>query len=340
MDKEVFWKRKDSDPETHKNAAENREASRETPQETTMRDIDLKTLRLLVAVCDHRNMARAAEEAHIEPSAVSKRIAQLESDLGVPLLTRSRRGVQPTGAGLMLLEHARSVLFTMERIVSDVAAFGTGLTGRVSLCASASAIAETLLDDIAAFMREPANRNIKVDVEERLSVDLVRQLREGAMSVGVCWDNVDLEGLQVRPYRHDRLALAVHPAHPLASRPAVSFEQTLEHDHVGLPPSTAVHTMLQRSAAQAGRFVSYRVIVSSFDAAFRVVAANLGVSVVPAEVGETYRATLGIEVIPLTDAWAQRRFVVCYRDFEALQPAAQRMVDHLAQRAVTAHEAW
>jgi DNA-binding transcriptional LysR family regulator len=303
-----------------------------------MRDIDLKTLRLLVAVCDHRNMARAAQEEHIEPSAVSKRIAQLESDLGVPLLTRSRRGVQPTPAGLVLLEHARSVLFTMERIASDVAAFGTGLMGRVSLCASASAIAEALLDDIAAFMREPANRNIKVDVEERLSVELVRQLREGAASVGVCWDNVDLEGLQVRPYRQDRLALAVHPGHPLASRAAVSFEETLDHDHVGLPPSTAVHTMLQRSAARVGRTVSYRVIVSNFDAAFRVVAANLGISVVPAEVGETYIPTLGIKVIPLTEPWAQRRFVVCYRDFATLQPAAQRMVDHLAERATRARE--
>jgi DNA-binding transcriptional LysR family regulator len=298
-----------------------------------MRDIDLKTLRLLVAVCEHRNMARAAQEEHIEPSAVSKRIAQLESDLGVPLLTRSRRGVQPTPAGLVLLEHARSILFTMERISTDVAAFAAGLTGRVSLCASASAIAETLLDDIAAFMREPANRNIKVDVEERISTELVRQLREGAASVGVCWDNVDLEGLQVRPYRQDRLALAVHPGHPLASLPRVSFEQTLDHDHVGLPPSTAVHTMLQRAAARAGRTVSYRVIVSNFDAAFRVVAANLGISVVPVEVGDAYRPTLGIQLIPLTDPWAQRRFIVCYRNFDALQPAAQRMVDHLAERA-------
>lgn len=68
-----------------------------------MRDIDLKTLRLFVAVCDHRNIARAAEEAHIEPSAISKRIAQLENELGVPLLLRSRRGVQPTAAGNALL---------------------------------------------------------------------------------------------------------------------------------------------------------------------------------------------------------------------------------------------
>ncbi|MFP3566163.1 LysR family transcriptional regulator [Paraburkholderia sp. SIMBA_030] len=298
-----------------------------------MRDIDLKTLRLLVAVCEHRNMARAAEEEHIEPSAISKRIAQLEADLGVPLLTRSRRGVQPTPAGIALLEHARNVLFTMDRIASDVAAFGSGLRGSVSVCASASAIAEALLDDIASFMREPTNQNIRVDVEERLSLDLVRHLREGAASVGVCWDNVDLEGLQYRPYRHDRLALAVHPGHPLAGKKSLIFEQTLDHEHVGLPPSTAVHTMLQRAAARAGRTVSYRVIVSNFDAAFRVVAAKLGISVVPIEVGETYTRILDVEIVPLTDSWAQRRFVVCFRDFDMLQPAAQRMVDHLVNRA-------
>jgi DNA-binding transcriptional LysR family regulator len=301
-----------------------------------MRDIDLKTLRLLVAVCDHRNIARAAEEAHIEPSAISKRIAQLESDLGVPLLSRSRRGVEPTAAGIALLEHARNVLFTMERIASDVAAFGGGLKGRVSVCASASAIAEALLDDIASFMRAPAHQNIRVDVEERLSLELVRQLREGAASVGVCWDNVDLQGLAHRPYRQDRRALAVHADHPLAAEASVSFEQALAHEHVGLPPATAVHTMLQRAAARVGKTVSYRVIVSSFDAAFRVVAAGLGISVVPVEVAETYRPVLGIRVVPLTDAWAERRFVVCFRDFDALQPAAQRMVEHLVERAARA----
>lgn len=302
-----------------------------------MRDIDIKTLRLFVAVCDHRNIARAAEDAHIEPSAISKRIAQLESDLGTSVLSRSRRGVEPTPAGISLLEHARSVLFTMDRIATDVAAFSGGLKGRVSICASASAIAEALLDDIATFMREPANQNIKVDVEERLSLDLVRQLREGAAAVGVCWDNVDLQGLQKRPYRHDQLALAVHPDHRLATLASISFDQTLDYEHVGLPPATAVHTMLQRAAAAAGRTVSYRVIVSSFDAAFRVVAAGLGISVVPVEVAATYRLFLGVHVIPLTDKWAQRRFIVCFKNFEALQPAAQRMVEHLAGRANSAN---
>src|SRR3712207_3238990 len=105
-------------------------------QREAMRDIDIKTLRLLVAVCDLQNIKRAAAQEHIEPSAISKRIAQRESSLGTPLLVRSRRGVQPTPAGVALLEHARTVLFTMERMASDIAAFSGGVRGHVRLVAS------------------------------------------------------------------------------------------------------------------------------------------------------------------------------------------------------------
>ncbi|MDQ6640541.1 MAG: LysR family transcriptional regulator [Pseudomonadota bacterium] len=301
-----------------------------------MRDIDLKTLRLFVAVCDCRSMARAAEQEHIEPSAISKRVAQLEDDLGVELLMRGRRGVQATPAGLALLENARSVLFTMDRIVADAASFSGGLQGHVRLIATASAIAEALLDDIASFMREPANENILVDIEERFSRDLVRQLRDGNASLGVCWDNVDFEGLGHRPYRRDRLALAVYAGHSLAGRESVRFEETLEFDHVGLPPQAAVHTMLQRAAARAGRTISYRVIVSNFDAALRVVAANLGVSVVPLEVGRRSAVGVDIQLIPIADAWAERSFAICFRQLEALPPASRHLVAYLEGRAAEA----
>jgi len=301
-----------------------------------VRDIDLKTLRLFVAVVDCRSMARAAEQEHIEPSAISKRIAQLEDDLGVELLLRGRRGVQTTPAGLALLEHARTVLFTLDRIAADVASFTGGVEGHVRLIATASAIAEALLDDIASFMREPDNRNIRVDIEERFSRDLVRELRDGNASLGVCWDRVDFEGLAHRPYRRDRLALAVYAGHPLAGRASIGFEETLAFDHVGLPPSTAVHTMLQRAAASAGRTVTYRVVVSTFDAALRVVAADLGVAVVPLEVGRRGAAHADLSLVPISDSWAERCFAICFRQREALPPASRRLLDHLEARAAAA----
>jgi len=304
-----------------------------------VRDIDSRTLRFFVAVVDCGSMARAAEQEHIEPSAISKRIAQLEEDLGVELLVRGRRGVQTTPAGLALLEHARSVLFTVDRIVADAAGFAGGVQGHVRLIATASAIAEALLDDIASFMREPDNEHIKVDIEERVSRDLVRELRDGNASLGVCWDRVDFQGLSHVAYRSDRLALAVYAGHALAGRTSIGFAETLAFDHVGLPPATAVHTMLQRAAATAGRTVTYRVVVSGFDAALRVVAANLGVSVVPLEVARRTAANADIELIPLDDAWAERTFAICCRDLAALPLASRRLVGHLQARAAASAQA-
>lgn len=297
-----------------------------------MPDLDLKSLRLLVAVCDHANIKLAAEQEHIEPSAISKRIAQLEQNLGTQLLVRNRRGVEPTAAGLALVEHARNMLFTAERICTDIASFSRGIKGHVRLVASASAIAEQLLDDIAEFMRDEANQNIQIDIEERFSRDLVRLVGDGSASIGVCWDNLDFHGLEKRPYRRDDLALVVHRDHPLAARESVSFEQTLKYEHVGLPPATAVHTMLSRAAARVGQTIRYRAIVSNFDAELRVVAAGLGLSITPRQIATRYEKLYGIRAVGLSDAWAKRRFAISFRDTESLQSAAQRLVGFLQKK--------
>ncbi len=299
-----------------------------------MFDLDPRSLRLFAAVCDAQNMKQAAAQEHIEPSAVSKRMAQLESRLGVPLLVRGRRGVQVTAAGQALLEHTRSLLFTLDRLQSDVAAFASGVKGQVRLVASASAIAESLLDDLASFMRHPDHREIRINIEERISRDIVRGVREGSASIGVCWDMVDFEGLTCQPYRHDELVLAVPADHALARKRSLRFAQTLALDHVGLPPATAVHTMLARAAARGGGNVNYRVIVSNFDASLRVVAAGLAVAVIPKLVVERAQRE-GVVGVELAETWAKRRFAICYRNRDALTPAAARLLEHLAACAET-----
>jgi DNA-binding transcriptional LysR family regulator len=298
-----------------------------------MKDLDLKTLRLLVAVCDHGSLKEAAMQAHIEPSAISKRISQLEETLGIGVLVRGRKGVELTTAGRTLIEHARTMLFTADRIEADVAAFRGGIRGQVHLAASTSAIAESLLDDLTVFMRDPSHADILVNIEERLSRDVVGMVRGGLASLGIFWSHVDFSGLERRNYRTDELILAVHPEHPLAARDAVRFEDTLDHEHVGMPPVTAVYTMLHKAAARAGRPIKYRVVVSNFDGAFRVVGANLGVSVVPKEVASLYAAAGQIKTVRLLNDWATRQFVVCFRRLEDLTPAARKLLDFLCAAA-------
>jgi DNA-binding transcriptional LysR family regulator len=186
---------------------------------------------------------------------------------------------------------------------------------------------------VASFLRAPQNNAIRVDIEERSSRDVVRGLREGTASVGICWDAADLEGLQTIPYDTDHLSVIAYPGHPLADRTSVRFEETLGFDHVGLPASTAVHSMLARVAAMAGTVLTYRSIVTSFEAELRVVRAELGISVVPKEIAQTYAGAMGLKIIPLEDTWARRAFAICFREEASLPTAARLLVDYLRERA-------
>jgi len=87
------------------------------------RHFDPVTLRLFVAVCEERNIARAAEREAIVASAISKRIGAIEQELGVALIRRGRRGIEPTAAGEALLRHARDVLGAMERMYAELSEF-------------------------------------------------------------------------------------------------------------------------------------------------------------------------------------------------------------------------
>ncbi|NNU45124.1 LysR family transcriptional regulator [Ramlibacter montanisoli] len=298
-----------------------------------MRDFDLTTLRLFVSVCESGNIARAGEKASIVGSAISKRLAQLEDQVGTPLLLRKRHGVVPTPAGQTLLEHARGMLDSAARIERDMQSYVAGSRGQVRILASVSAMSESLADDVAAFLRQPAHASIRVDLEERVSPEIVRGVREGLASLGVCWDATDHAGLQARPYRRDTLCVVVPAGHPLAARRKLRFADTLDYEHVSLPVNSAVQLMLQRQAAQAGRSVNHRIVVTNFEAALRVVHAGLAISLVPREVAEPVAAAMGLQLIPLAESWAQRRFILCYRDAQNLTPAAKLLVEHLASLA-------
>jgi len=295
-----------------------------------MRDLDLTTLRLFAAVCDARSISRAAEQANIVGSAISKRLAQLEDTVGTQLLVRRRRGVEPTPAGESLLEHARTMLASADQIEREMGDYALGVRGQVRILATASVMAESLADDVAGFLQLPAHHDIRISMEERVSPEVIRGIKEGVASVGICWDAADLSGLQSCGYRHDHLAIVAHPSHPLAGHETLGFEQTLDYEHVSLPAQSAVQVLLQRAAALQGKAVVHRVIVSNFEAALRVVRANLAISVVPREVADPYARTFGLRVMPLTDSWARRRFAICFRDEASLPAAARLLVKHLA----------
>ncbi len=291
------------------------------------RQVDLTSLQLFVAVCEAGSIGRAAEREFIAASAISKRLSDLEHALGATLLSRHARGVRLTPAGEGLLHHARSVLFGLEKMQAELAEYAEGVRGHVRMHASISAIVQFLPEDLGAFARR--HPQVKIDLEEHLSAEVLRAVQEGAADLGLCNGAVAASGLQSLPYRRDRLVLVVPRGHALAGAGPVAFEAALPFDHVGLHANSSIHLATHQAARRAGTPVRVRIRVTGLDAMCRMIANGLGVGVMPDRAFELLRADDALQAVPLTDPWAQRQLVLVARDFSSLPATARLLVEHL-----------
>jgi DNA-binding transcriptional LysR family regulator len=297
------------------------------------RRIDLTSLQLFVAVCELGSIGRAAEREFIAASAVSKRLSDLEAALDTPLLYRHTRGVDLTPAGESLLHHARSVLFSLEKMQGELSEYADGVRGHVRVHASISAIVQFLPEDLGAFIRE--HTQVKIDLEEHLSTEVVRAVQEGAADLGICNTAVGIGELQALPYREDRLVLIVPRGHALAAEAAVPFAASLEFDQVGLHANSSIYLAMRAAAAEAGRTIRLRIHVTGLDAMCRMIHNGLGVGVMPQRAFELMHGVGDLESVALTDPWAQRQLQMVARDFSTLPVTARLLVDHLGAAAPT-----
>ncbi|MGE4242748.1 LysR substrate-binding domain-containing protein [Ramlibacter sp.] len=303
------------------------------------RRIDLTSLQLFVAVCELGSIGRAAEREFIAASAVSKRLSDLEATLETPLLYRHTRGVDLTPAGESLLHHARSVLASLEKMQAELSEYADGVRGHVRIHANISAVVQFLPEDLGAFSK--AHAEVKIDLEEHLSVDVARAVQDGAADLGICNTGVLAAGhtLQLKPYRRDELVLIVPRGHALARRKRIAFEETLAYDHVGLHANSSVYLTMREAAASAGRAIKLRIHVTGLDAMCRMIHNALGVGVMPRRAFELMHGVGDLESVSLTDAWALRDIALVARDFETLPLTARLLVDHLQARAGAAGSA-
>ena len=289
--------------------------------------VDLVDLSLFRHVVEAGSITHGAERAHLALAAASTRIRHMEQALGASLLTRGRQGVTPTQAGRTLLQHARTMLAQAERLREDLGAYAGGLAGQVRVLSNTNALTEFLPEALSSFLT--SHPNVSVDLEERLSDEIVGLIAEGVGDIGVVAGTVDAGQLTTYPFRRDRFVLVVARDHPLARRARIGFAEVLDHDFVGLDRASAIQRFLGSKASSAGRPLRLRVQLRSFDAVCRLVECNVGVGVVPATTARRAVKTMAIKAVELTDPWALRDLTICIRDLAALPPYARQLVEHM-----------
>ncbi len=284
---------------------------------------DLPDLRLVAAIADSGSLTRAAAQVHLAPSSASHRLTQLEAALGVALFERHARGLKPTPAGESLLRHARQVFAQLEQMHADLAPYASGLASQVTVFANTNAINCFLPGDLGDFLRE--HPQVRVSLEEQPSPAIIQAVAAGQVEIGVVAAEPGMAGLEVLPYRRDRLVLAVPPGHALAARGSLAFAEVLAEPFVCLHAGSAIHTFMMNAAARLGGRLDVRIQVRSFNAVCRMVAAGVGIGMVPrSAVAE------GLSIVEITDDWAPRDLQLCIRSRAGLGSAALALFDHLA----------
>lgn len=285
---------------------------------------DLTTLRLYVAAVDSGSLTAGAERLDLSLAAASKRIAELEAHVGTPLLERSKRGVVPTAAGQTLLPHAVELVARLEQLALAMGDVRRGTGGHLRLWANTSAFGGFLPALLARFAR--SHPGVVLDLEDAISEDAVRAVARGAAELAVIGENTPAEGLQTLVCHVDELVLMLPAGHALGGAETVPLHMLLDHDLIAFGRATSLTRQLAAAAEGLQRPLRIRAQVRSFDAMSRMVAAGLGVAVLPREGAAPYVRALGLVLRPIDGMRTERRLLLALRERTALSPAAQALV--------------
>lgn len=298
--------------------------------------LDLTDLRLFVNVAQAGNITAGASASHLSLAAASGRIIGLEQVLHTALLVRGRRGVTPTPAGEVLLEHARTLLKRVGELQADVDRVARRQVTRVRLVGNSSAVREYVPDALGTFLSE--HPDVNVELEEMVPAAAVAAVRDGAADLAVALEGTPLQGLQAVAYRAAAYAVLVPDGHPMldeATCGPVTMESTDRHGVVGLLEGSPLQLTWEARAARRGNQINYRVRVPGFEAQARVVEQGVGIALMPRATAVRLACSWRVKVVPMADPFLNEGLLLCARDWSALSPVASELVRTLLSRGDT-----
>ncbi|HTO18911.1 MAG TPA: LysR family transcriptional regulator [Pseudomonas sp.] len=293
---------------------------------------DLADLRLFIHIAESPSLTQGARRAHLSPAAASARIKALEGQLDSRLLYRDSRGVELTPAGHKLLQHARLIMRQVDYLKSEFTAYGADHAGHIRIFANTTAVTEFLPEVLAGFLAE--RPGVTVDLQERLSRDIVRGVLDGTTDLGIIAGPLEVSGLQAIHFSTDRLVLAVPEGHPLAGEQAVTLAQTLAYPHISLHEGSTLLTFLRDEVEKLGQKLALRIQVSSFEASCRMIEAGVGIGIIPESAAQRHSRTMRLATVQLDEPWAVRERRILVRELDALPGILLALIERLTGRPI------
>jgi DNA-binding transcriptional LysR family regulator len=270
--------------------------------------VELRHLRYFRAVAEELHFGKAAERLHMAQPPLSQQIRLLERELDVSLLTRSTRRVELTAAGEAYLRRAIAILDAVDDAGHQARRIGSGIEGHLTIGCVGSATYSVLPQLVRALRDELPH--VEIDIRgEMLAPAQLDAVRAGDIDIALLRPPVDDAAVRSETLRRDRLIVALPAKHPLAGRDVLHIGDLRGEDliaHAGQGRSM-MGGLLFAICADAGFSPRIQHEVSETSTLVTLVAAGLGIAVVPAPTAEldiagvVYRplepASLGVDLV-------------------------------------------
>lgn len=286
---------------------------------------DLDQLRAFVAVADLRSFRQAAEELHLSPPALSRRVERLEDLVGARLLERTSRSVRLSVVGDAFLARVRCVLEDLDDAVLGVHELSSGHTGRITVAAVPSAASSFVPRALARLAgRFPGIRFRLLDGSLQATALAVLG---GQADVGVGFNDSPIAGLQSELLGEDPYVVALPAGHRWQGRRSLRLRDLHDEPVLSLAGGSGNRALLDQQFLQAG--VTPRSVheAAHIGALMAMVEAGLGCALVPAMTART--APAGVTVVALHGRPLRREIALLTPVERRLTPLAQRLLPEL-----------
>lgn len=222
-----------------------------------------RDLHVFMVVAEQGNMAKAARELAVSRPVVSKTIAELERLLGVRLLDRAPRGVEPTQFGRALLRRGRVVFDELRQGIEEIAFLTDPTTGTLRIACTEIWAASFVPAVIDALIRKLPNLRVQMELGTAPNVfDLLHQ-RTSELLVSRQLTATTDPAIHVDPLFHEKLLIVAGPSHPLASRKRLRMADLMGESWILSPYELAAGSPFQEACSAAGLALPEPAVISN-----------------------------------------------------------------------------
>lgn len=295
---------------------------------------ELLDLRAFLAVLESGSFHQAADQLNISQPALSRRIKQLETTLGAPLLERTTRRVSPTAIGRDLAPLLIRLLDELETSVLSMSATGKLQHGQVTIACVPTAAFYFLPQVIRQF--HALHPNIRIRILDLSASEGLRSVAGGECEFGISMLGSADPELTFTPLMDDPFVLACHRDHPLAEKAEVQWRDLSEHLLVGVSRNSGNRTILDNALAHSGVALNWFYEVNHLSTSLGLVETGIGVSVLP-RLATPQDDHPKIVTRPIVGPLVSRTIGIVERRNGRLSPAAARFRALLAENWTTTH---